>query len=233
MTELGLGAWLGRDLQVRPIANPAHAFATRPFGKQPHTMSDAIPGSSPPPQSDRERWNRKYRQFDATDLPSPVVLELERYLPRNGRAIDVAGGGGRHAIWLAQRGLDVTLVDVSDVAIQMAARRAARSHVPLHTVCVDLQVEAFPAGPWQLILSCLYLHRPLFAAFSQQLQTGGTLVVVQPTVTNLQRHDKPPSEYLLQSNEILQLASGLDVIYHREDWSSDGRHDAILVARRT
>jgi tellurite methyltransferase len=180
---------------------------------------------------DRGRWNLKYEQSGAPHEPSPVLLELERYIPCGGTAIDVAGGAGRHAIWLAQRGLDVTLVDVSDVAIRLAAQRAVAAQVRLHTIHADLQHDPFPTGPWGLILCCSYLQRSLFADFRRQLQQGGTLIVVQPTVLNLERHDRPPREYLLEPNEILQLASGLTVLHHREAWSSDERHNAVLVAK--
>ena len=48
---------------------------------------------------DREKWNAKYaRGEDAAGEPSRALLAIERLLPRSGRAIDVAGGAGRHAV---------------------------------------------------------------------------------------------------------------------------------------
>jgi tellurite methyltransferase len=74
------------------------------------------------PESDRERWNARYREEAAIPPPSPFLVGLDALLPRTGRALDVAGGPGRHALWLARRGLDVTLADVSDVALEVAGR---------------------------------------------------------------------------------------------------------------
>jgi trans-aconitate methyltransferase len=170
--------------------------------------------------------------MNSPEAPSAVLVELERFLPARGRAIDLAGGAGRHAIWLAQRGLDVTLADVSDEALRIASQRATSSGVSLRMLRVDLESDPFPQGPWDLILSCLYLQRTLFAELTLQLSPQGTLIVIQPTTVNLERHEKPPREYLLEPNEIPQLVPDLEILLHREAWSSDGRHDAVLVATR-
>jgi hypothetical protein len=191
-----------------------------------------LPGKPDQPLSDRARWNRKYSCAQPPALPSGVVLEMEPYLPKHGRALDVAGGAGRHAIWLAQRGLDVTLADVSDVAIEQAALRAAAAQVKICPIRVDLLDEPFPAGPWDLIMSVLYLQRSLFPEYLRNLRIGGTLLVVQPTTVNLERHDKPPRDFLLQPEELRRLVSGLELVFYREDWSRDGRHDAVTVVRR-
>jgi 2-polyprenyl-3-methyl-5-hydroxy-6-metoxy-1,4-benzoquinol methylase len=115
------------------------------------------------PAFDRTKWDAKYSdpQF-APREPSAVLVSLEKFLPNEGRAIDVAGGAGRNAIWLAQRGLDVTIADVSSVGLAQAAARAAEAKVSLKTLCTDLEESPFPPGPWDLILSIRYVQRPLF-----------------------------------------------------------------------
>jgi SAM-dependent methyltransferase len=185
------------------------------------------------PMSERERWNAKYSRMNAPEAPSAVLVELARFLPPRGQALDLAGGAGRHAIWLAQRGLDVTLADVSDEALRIASQRATNVGVSLRMLRADLETDPLPQGPWDLILSCLYLQRRLFAELTRQLSPRGTLIVIQPTTVNLERHEKPPREYLLEPNEILQLVPDLEILLHREAWSSDDRHDAVLVATRT
>ncbi len=184
--------------------------------------------------NDRERWNQKYANGSHGGLtPSSTLVELAAHLPAAGQAIDVAGGAGRHAIWLAQRGLDVTLADVSDVGLNLASERARDSACRLRTLRLDLQQATFPAGPWDLILTVHFLWRPLFASFARSLATGGKLVVIQPTMTNLQRHPKPPAPFLLEDGELPTLIAGLTIDHYAEGWQSDGRHEAVLVARRT
>ena len=181
---------------------------------------------------DRQRWDEKYRRREHTsEDPSSVVVSLDEILPREGRALDVAGGSGRHAIWLAQRGLAVTLADISPVAISVAQQRAEALHVKLATVHMDLTQQPLPPGPWDLIVNVHYLWRPLFDQFPHQLALGGLLVFLQPTRSNLQRHAKPPEEYLLQDRELPSLVCGLEIIHFEEGWLDGGRHEALLVAK--
>lgn len=185
------------------------------------------------PDFDRDKWNAKYAAGEmASREPSAVLLSLESYLPRSGRAIDVAGGTGRHGIWLAQRGLDVTIADISPIGLQVARQRAKEPGVTIHSLEIDLQERPFPAGPWNLIVSICYLWRPLFAVYPAALAPGGTLIVIQPTKKNLERHAKPPADYLLDEGELPRLLSGLEIVHDAEGWLSDGRHDACVVARR-
>lgn len=98
------------------------------------------------------------------------------------------GRSGSACVVACRAGLDVTLADISPVALALARGRAAGRGVPLTTMAVDLEAEPFPAGPWDLIFSHHYLWRPLFAVFPRMLTPGGRLVVIQPTVCNLERH---------------------------------------------
>ena len=59
-----------------------------------------------------------------TDEPHPLLVDFASKL-RPGRALDVACGPGRHAIWLAQRGWHVTAVDSSSTAIDTDHRVCA------------------------------------------------------------------------------------------------------------
>jgi SAM-dependent methyltransferase len=146
--------------------------------------------------------------------------------------LDIAGGAGRHAIWLAKRGLDVTVVDISQVGLQIAAERGAAAGVSLQSMFVDIECDPLPPGPWDLIVCAHFLHRPLFAVFPQLLRPGGLLVVVHPTQANLERHEKPPRRFLLQDGELPTLVTGLEIVHYEEGWLAEGRHDAVLVARR-
>jgi SAM-dependent methyltransferase len=182
---------------------------------------------------DRERWNARYRDEDAPSEPAAFLAELEGVLPRSGRALDVAGGAGRHALWLARRGLAVTLADVSDVALGRAAARAAAEGLQLATVRLDLEESPLPEGPWDLLLCTYFLHRPLLAVFARALAPGGVLAFAHPTRTNLLRHARPPPGHLLEDGEVRGLAGGLalEVLRCDEGWRASGRHEAWLVAR--
>jgi SAM-dependent methyltransferase len=184
-------------------------------------------------EADRSRWDTRYRGHDARERePSPFLESLEDLLPCRGRALDVAGGTGRNALWLARRGLDVTLADISEVALKIAREQAAAARLPLRTLAVDLEARPLPAGPWDLIVCAYFLWRPLLKSIPEALAPDGCVVVIHPTRSNLQRHDRPGPRHLLDDGELPGLIPGLVILRHEEGWTAEGRHEARLVARR-
>src|SRR5450755_991540 len=86
---------------------------------------------------ERERWNRKYGEAPGAWMVSDSFLPwaFSEYIlplfPRAGSALDLAGGAGRHAIWLAKQGWEVTLIDISETGVEQARQNAGplASHV--------------------------------------------------------------------------------------------------------
>ncbi len=184
-------------------------------------------------QEDRRKWNQRYRDADNEVFePSRLITDMADQLPAQGTAIDVAGGTGRHACWLAGRGLKVTLADISQVALDAAARRASQAGLELNCCSLDFELDRFPTGPWDLILCVHFLQRRLFDAFRASLARDGVLVFLQPTMTNLERHAKPPARFLLQPGELPELVAPLQIEHYQEGWLAEGRHEALIVARK-
>jgi SAM-dependent methyltransferase len=185
---------------------------------------------------ERQKWDLKHagRGFFPPE-PSSLITGCRNLLPRSGgRALDLAGGSGRHSFWLAGCGFDVTLADISEAGLTIARGEAERRALALETVCADFEREPIPAGPWKVILCFHYLHRPLFGEFARCLTGDGVLVFAQPTVLNLERHPRPGRRYLLEEGELGDLAirNHLEIIHLQEGWSAEGRHEGLLVARR-
>ncbi len=183
--------------------------------------------------SDRERWNKLYGDSQKVGGPSHFLESVSELLPTSGVAIDIAGGSGGDACWLAQRGLDVTLIEVSDVALDLAAERAKQLGVEIATLLLDLEEEAIPGDPWDLVLLRNYLQRDLFGKIAKGLAPGGVLVAALATRTNLERNANPRAEFLVDLGELRTLTGDLSVLYYSEEWSDEGRHEARLVATKT
>jgi tellurite methyltransferase len=186
---------------------------------------------------ERAKWNARYQEHSqaqghAAREPSRFLAAVSDLLPRRGRVIDVGGGSGRNAIWLARRGLDVTIVDISAVGLALASDAARAASVSIRTVCADLETESLPEGPWDVIVAVHFLLRSLLPSFGAALVPGGSLVFAQPTMANLKYHDRPSRSYLLENHELLGLVAGLEPVLYREGWNEDGRYEAELVARR-
>ncbi len=174
-----------------------------------------------------EQWNERHATKDGPGDPSAfVTVELAPLLPKPGRAIDVAGGMGRHARWLADRGWEVTLADFSTVAL------SGIDDGRITTVRTDLETDLFPEGPWDLILIVHYLDRELFPALVPHLADDGLLAFAIATERNLERHDRPALQFLLRQGEAPDLVKEMKILSYAEGWSIEDRHDARVVARK-
>lgn len=180
----------------------------------------------------------------ASLVPDPFLIEAyENYVApllcegvAGLHAIDLAGGVGRHAIWMARQGWQVTLVDVSDEAIAIAKRNAAVADVSLDLRIKGLEDYVVQAkhGQFDLILVFFFLQRELFPALINMLKPGGVILYKTYTVEQLKlRPGQGPSHpmHLLKSNELLRAFSSLEVLFYRETVKDRGV--AELVARRS
>jgi SAM-dependent methyltransferase len=139
-----------------------------------------------------EDWDRRYADPDflwSTEPNRFVVRELGGLLP-SGRALDLACGEGRNAVWLADRGWGVTAVDFSRAGLEKARRLADARGVTVDWVLADLRQYEPEAGAHRLVLVA-YLHIPpveraaVLRGAGSALAAGGVLLVVGHDLTNL------------------------------------------------
>ena len=140
---------------------------------------------------DSDAWNERYAGDDLLWSAEPnrfLVAEVEA-LP-TGRALDLACGEGRNAVWLAERGWDVTGVDFSNVGLDKARRLAEARVVSVHWECADAtEYTPAPEGSFDLVI-VMYLHLPeaarriAFRHAAAAVAAGGTLLVVGHDITN-------------------------------------------------
>src|SRR5512141_950311 len=130
---------------------------------------------------DSDAWDRRYADTELvwSETPNQFVAEQLADLPP-GRAVDLAAGEGRNAIWLARRGWEVTAVDFSQVALDKGRRLAGDT--PIDWQCADATTWRADA-PYDLALIA-YLQLPaeqrrdaVRGAFAA-LREGGTLLLV-------------------------------------------------------
>ncbi len=182
--------------------------------------------------TEREHWDHRYRTEGVrTSDPAAFLVEVApRFLP-GARILDVGGGGGRHAVWLARHGHDVTIADISEAGLAIARSAAAEAGVEVATVCMDFDTDPIPPGSWDVIVDFHFIKRYLFPVFLEVLEPGGLLVFVRATVRNLERNDRPPQPYLLGEGEGWDLLAGFELLIAREGWSVEGRHEFEALAQ--
>ena len=122
-----------------------------------------------------DEWNERYRTRETIDdEPAPLLVNAARDLPP-GRALDLACGAGRNAVWLAQHGWNVVAIDGATEAIRILRERESRVDARV----LDLETGAplpFDDESFDLVAILFYLHRPLFAEAKRLVRRGGVIV---------------------------------------------------------
>ena len=157
-------------------------------------MSHAERGPAVPPSCnpmDSEAWNRRYegRELIWTAEANRFLAAEAGGLPP-GRALDLGAGEGRNAVWLAERGWDVTAVDFSAVGLEKGERLARERGAHVSWVVADLREHVPPAGAFDLVV-LLYLHLPardragLLARAADSVAPAGLMLVVGHDSSNI------------------------------------------------
>lgn len=183
---------------------------------------------------ERALWNRKYSEGSHTSLePDPLLVTIyEEFLATRapGSALDVAGGVGRHSIWLAQRGWKTELLDISEVGIELARKNATRelagsgSQGLLTTEVADLNsTRDLGHGQYDLVLVFFYLQRALFPALIEALKPGGILIYKTYTIDQRRFSGGPTHPmFLLEPSELLRAFASLRVLHYHETIAEKG-----------
>src|SRR5712692_685409 len=198
--------------------------------------------------SELEKWEQRYRSEKKAPgvEPAPFLRELLPLLPR-GRALDVATGSGRNAMFLAAHGWRVTGIDFSRAALEKAGALADQQAVEaswatppyalvsnsarLVLVQADLEQCAPPENQFDVVICFSYLQRSLFGALERSLRPGGVLVYETFTLAQLAFPDGPRKpEYLLRPGELRSAFPSLELLFYREFCA--GKAVASLVGRK-
>lgn len=181
------------------------------------------------------KWDERYKQGEhLNDKPHPLVVEFAAKL-KPGRALDMACGVGRHALYLAERGWQVTAVDSSKVAIEMLLERASKLSLQVDARVADLETGEFviESNRYDLILNCLYLQRDLFPAIKAGVKISGAVLAVIAMVDDDPAVKPMNPAFLLQPGELRAKFDGWELLHDFERKpASNRRAMAEVVARR-
>jgi tellurite methyltransferase len=163
-------------------------------------------------QQDRLKWNEKYRSQNASDEPALIVKQYF-HLAAGKKALDIAAGNGRNALFLAGQGFAVDAVDISDTGLAQFAGK----HPGVHPICADLDDFDIPANRYDLIINIKYLNRRLFPCIREGLSPGGVLIF-ETFLESLHPGENQPCcrDYLLRENELLHAFLSLKIVCYKE-----------------
>ena len=162
-----------------------------------------------------DEWNERYRaREEIDDEPAELLVDAASPLAP-GRALDLACGAGRNAVWLGQRGWNVVAIDGASEAIRLLRERDAS----IDARVIDLEAGAplpFDDASFDLVAILYYLHRPLFAEAQRVVRPGGTIVCAV----------KMRGTYRVRPGELAAAFAGSEIVHVREG------EIAEIVARR-
>ncbi|ELZ41365.1 class I SAM-dependent methyltransferase [Halorubrum tebenquichense] len=185
-------------------------------------------------------WDERFAsgEYPRAPEPSPVLRAYEPSLP-DGRALDVAAGTGRNAVFLADRGYEVDALDASVEGLEIVRGRAAERGIAgrIETIQADATTYAFPAETYDVITMSYFHTLDRFADLIESLAPDGVLFV-EGHLRSAEPASGPSGDrYRYAANELLRAGSGLSVRYYDETTTErpGGRRRATarLLARKS
>ena len=181
-------------------------------------------------------WDERYKSGQHTnDAPHPIVLRFASLLTP-GRVLDIACGAGRHSLWLAERGWQVTAVDYSPAAIDILKQRSTEKNLSIETRVADLERREFliQSAFYDLIVVCHYLQRDLFPSIKAGTKSGGVVIAVIAMIDDDPEVKPMNPAYLLNPGELRGEFEGWDLLrdFEGKHQGERRRASAEVVARR-
>jgi 2-polyprenyl-3-methyl-5-hydroxy-6-metoxy-1,4-benzoquinol methylase len=175
--------------------------------------------------NDQSKWDRQHADADGAKAPSRFlqkIIDSDHWTIAPGRALDIACGKGRNALFLASRGFQVTAMDISSVGLEQGRKQADESLLSISWQQTDLEQLRLGSAEYDLIININFLQRSLMPQIKAAVKTGGhvifdTYLIDQQVIG----HPKNP-DYLLLHNELLDHFRDFGVLFYREGKFVDG-----------
>ena len=186
-------------------------------------------------------WDERFVSgaYPRTPEPSTVLRSYEPSIP-DGRALDVAAGTGRNAVFLAEQGYTVDALDASRDGLAIVRERITERGLSdnVETIQGDVSTYSFPIEAYELVTMSYFHTLDRFADLAEALVPGGYLFI-EGHLRSAESTPSGPSDdrYRFAANELLRAGLGLTVLYYDETTQErpedKRRATARLLARRS
>ncbi len=138
---------------------------------------ESITGENP--KEDRARWDGFYKSHPAAYGKSPVkvLTDVAGQFKKGAKIFVPAMGEGRNALYLAEKGFDVTAVDISEVAVESARAEAKKRRLSLKIEIGDLLSKEFKPNDYDVVILSLFFRTSILDRLKKSLKSGGFLFV--------------------------------------------------------
>ena len=192
-------------------------------------------------QADRDKWNARYLAgaYEARTHPSALLERWADRLEVSGpapRAIDLACGSGRNALFLARCGWQVDAVDISTVALARLRAAAEAEGLPVNCVERDLEpassaLDGLAERHYDLALSMRYTDIPLIGALPRVLAPDGHLIAEMHLNTEKTVAGPRSPRFRVAPGELRKAGAALELLHYHEGLVTDPDGRTVALAQ--
>ena len=184
-------------------------------------------------KADQKRWDKRFgrEEFALGKKPNAFLKKHIHLLPK-GKALDIATGEGRNAVFMAEHGFEVDAVDISGKGLKKAQALAREKGVRINTFLVDLDQYQIEKGRYDLIANFYFLKRRLIAKIKKGLRKGGKVIFETYLLEHRTLGTEGPKQakYFLKPNELLRLFKNFRIVFYREGIFTEGGKKKALAS---
>jgi len=173
----------------------------------------------------KDKWNKKYLESKHIQSEPSEILKNYYLLAKRGKALDVACGTGRNAIFLANKGFYVDAVDISDVAIDILKNNNEKN---INAIVADLDNYNFEENNYELVVNINFLNREIINSLKKAIKPNG-IIIFETFLISEKRKNK---QFYLEENELLRMFLDFRIIFYEEKYISQDEPKAYLVAKK-
>lgn len=167
-------------------------------------------------KEDKERWNRRFNDRPMVPGRVPEFIEDRFANLASGSVLDIASGDGSVSLHLAEKGFEVTALDISDVALKRLNMFAEEKDLKVATLVADLDQSADLKDLPQFDYIVMAHFKPkieYWPIFASLLKPGGYLFL---TTFNWHHHQKNnfSRRFCLEEEELFNISEELALIHH-------------------
>jgi SAM-dependent methyltransferase len=185
----------------------------------------------------KAQWDQRYARptFIFGKSAAQFLAENYQYIPYEGSVLDMGMGEGRNAVFLAQKGYKVTVVDLSSVAVKKSYLLAQEFGVKIKGVVASLKDYKISPGSFDAIICFYWVDRTMVEKIKTWLKPGGVLIYEAYTVREKERDSSKRSDSIsdnyLREQELIRLFPGMRILKYEEPLHEKEFRSSIILRK--